>query len=452
MTEQPQKLKHLSTALNDHSAESIEILTSEPSRLFGLMLWLLVAMLLAVLMWSFFGKAPEIVLAQGSVSPDLEVRRFYAPIEGELVDIYVSEGQPVSEGDVLGRLNARGAVEAAAKALDAQIKLEAAERDYDHFPERKTLMQRKAAALERQIAVEEKLHERRLAESLTKLKQSQKVKLQEVISTRDTSRHALEVSRKEKTRYERLLGGGDVLHDDVELKRSEYHAARANFRAAEAKLGELEFNLNREDAKATAGLEEGYQRLVELRIELEKQQDEIVNEENKLELSLRSTRLLVESASRISFDHLDEQNYLLIRASESGVITELAFTQAGDTVRANTPLGGIAPPQAVSVLEVEISESERGLLRVGLPVKMKFNAFPFQRFGFIEGTLEYISPSVQPSSGKDKVPVFKGRVSLNKDFFEADGREFKIHYGMQAIAEIIVRHRRLVDLLLGISD
>ena len=448
MAEQPQQLKNLSTALNDHSAEGIEILMSEPSRLLSLMLWLLMGMLIAGFIWSFFGKSPEIITAQGTIRPDSEVRRFYAPIEGELVDIFVSEGQPVSEGDVLGRLNARGAVEAAARALDAQIQLESAERAYDHFPERKTLMLRKAAALERQIKVEEQLHERRLAEGLTKLKQSQKAKLQEVLSTRDQARRSLEVARKEKGKFERLLAGGGVSRDEVELKRSKYLTARANFRVAEAKLGELEFDLSKEDAEATAGMEESYQTLVQSRIELEKQQDDIENEENKLKLDLRSARLTAEAASRVSFNHIDEENFLLIRAPESGVITELAFTQAGDKVQANTPLGGIAPTEAVPVLEIQINESDRGLLRVGLPVKMKFNAFPFQQYGFIEGTLEYISPTAQASSGEGKAPVFKGRVSLDRDYFKVEGREFKLRYGMLALAEIVVRQRRIIDLIL----
>jgi HlyD family secretion protein len=62
--------------------------------------------------------------AQGTLAPESEVRRFYAPVDGELADLYVAEGQPVSKDDVLARLNARGAIEAAANALEAQLKLE----------------------------------------------------------------------------------------------------------------------------------------------------------------------------------------------------------------------------------------------------------------------------------------------------------------------------------------
>lgn len=447
MKKSSEKPKSLIDSLEDHGAEGIEIMTSQPSRLFGLMIWLILAMLLAALAWSFFGRAPEIVTARGTLGPDGEVRRFYAPIAGELVDIFVAEGQPVTKGEILARLNARGAIEAAMQALEAQINLEAAERDYDHFPERKTLMERKAAALKRQIEVAERLHERRVAEGLEKLKRAQRARLQEVLGSREKARRKLEIARKEKAKYERLLKGGGVSRDQVELKRSEYLAARANFSVAEARLGALEFELGQEDAEATSGLEESYQKLTDLRIELETLQDSIVNEESKLKLALRSARLRAETASRVSFDDIDEENFLRIRAPESGVLTQLSATQVGDKVRENTPLGGIAPVNAETILNIEIAESDRGLLHVGSVVRIKLNAFPYQRFGFIQGVLEYISPVAQPSSDTG-APVFKGRVRLDKDYFEVGKERYVLRYGMVASAEIIIRERRIIDLVL----
>ncbi len=441
--EQP---RPLNMALEDHGAEGIEIISSQPSRLLALMLWLIFAMVVAALGWSFFGQAPDVVVAKGVLGPDTEVRRIYTPISGELVDLYVTEGQPITRGDVLARINARGAIEAAKQALEAQIELEAAEREFDHFPQQKSLMERKAAALKRQIEVAERLHQRRVAEGLDKLKQAQRAKLQEVLGAREKARRALEVARKEKAKFERLLKGGGVSRDQVEAKRSEYLAARANFRIAEARLGELEFELTKEDAEATAELEQSYQKLTELRLQLEELQNEIANKETRLELALRSARLRAETASRVSFDDIDEDNFLRIRAPETGVITELAVTQVGEKVVENTPFGAIAPADAEPVLEIEIAEADRGLLRIGTPVRMKFNAFPYQRFGFIEGVLEYISPVAQPSTG-DGAPVFTGKVRLDRDYFERGDERYRLRYGMVATAEIIVRHRRIIELL-----
>ena len=117
--------------------------------------------MLSGLAWSFFGRADVIVTAQGALQPDSEVRRFYAPVDGELANLYIAEGQPVSKGDVLARLNARGAIEAATNALQAQLKLEDAEREWRQFPEKKALLERKAATLRQAMELEEQQHEKR---------------------------------------------------------------------------------------------------------------------------------------------------------------------------------------------------------------------------------------------------------------------------------------------------
>src|SRR5437868_9954012 len=111
------RLKPLAEALEDHSAEGISILTAEPSRLTLALVAGMVALVFAGVLWSFFGRADVIVSADGTLAPESEVRRVYAPVDGELADLYIAEGQPVSKDDVLARLNARGAIEAATNAL-----------------------------------------------------------------------------------------------------------------------------------------------------------------------------------------------------------------------------------------------------------------------------------------------------------------------------------------------
>src|SRR4051812_38852018 len=91
----PESRKPLAEALEDHSAEGIGILTAEPWRFTHASVLTMVALVLAALTWSFFGHADVLVIAQGALVPDSEVRRMYAPIDGELTSIYIAEGQPV---------------------------------------------------------------------------------------------------------------------------------------------------------------------------------------------------------------------------------------------------------------------------------------------------------------------------------------------------------------------
>ncbi|HEV8313388.1 MAG TPA: biotin/lipoyl-binding protein, partial [Burkholderiaceae bacterium] len=128
------RLRPLSEALGDHSTEGIAILTAEPWRTLHAVVYAMIALVLSGLAWSFVGRSDVIVTAQGALLPDSEVRRFYAPIDGELTNLYVAEGQPVRKGDVLARLNARGAIDAATNALQARLKLDDAEREWRQLP------------------------------------------------------------------------------------------------------------------------------------------------------------------------------------------------------------------------------------------------------------------------------------------------------------------------------
>lgn len=80
-------------------------------------------------------------------------------------------------------------------------------------------------------------------------------------------------------------------------------------------------------------------------------------------------------------------------------------------------------------------------------MKLKFAAFPYQRYGTLNGTLEYISPATKPSA-QTKQPVYEGRVSLERDHVLVADAKVPLRYGMTATAEIVVRARRLIDLAL----
>jgi hemolysin D len=442
--------KPLAEALEDHSAEGIAVLMAEPWRFTRLTVLTMLALVLSGLLWSFFGHADVIVSAQGALVPESEVRRVYAPVDGELANLYMAEGQPVSSGDVLARLNARGAIEAATSALEAQLKLEAAEREWKEFPERKALMERRAATLKQQMELEEHQHEKRVTEGTGRLAESQRAQLQEARTNVEDARRARDAARDEAEKYGRLLampGGGGVSELQVQGKRNALQAADNALRVAQARLSEVTARQGIEFGQAKAQLETSGQELSKLRLQYEAAAREVANTEDKLRLQVQTARLVAEAAARIRFENIDKDNFLLILAPADGVITDVTSTQPGDKLQANTPLGGIAPKDARPVLKIEIAENDRGFLREGLAVKLKFNAFPYQRHGLIDGTLEFISPAAK-ASAQSKQLVYEGRVRLGRDYYEVSGRRYPLHYGMMATAEIVVRERRLIDLAL----
>lgn len=444
------RLRSLTEALEDHSAEGIAILTAEPWRFTQAIVIAMVALMLSALVWSFFGRADVIVTAQGALVPESEVRRFYAPVDGELANLYIAEGQPVSKGDVLARLNARGAIEAATNALDAQLKLENAEREWREFPDKKALLERKAATLKQAMELEEHQHQKRVAEGTSKLGEGQRAQLQEARTNLDDAQRARSAAKEEADKYARLFalpGGGGVSQLQVEGKKNALLAAENAIRVAQSRLAELSARQSLESGQAKAQLETSGQELAKLRLQYDAATKDATNAEDKLRLQLQTARLVSDAAARIRFENIDKDNFLLIVAPVDGIITDVTATQLGDKIQANTPLGGIAPKNARPILKTEIAEYDRAFLHEGLPVKLKFNAFPYQRYGLISGTLEYISPATKPAQ-QTKQPVYEGRVALERDHYLVGDKKYPLRYGMTATVEIVVRERRLIDLAL----
>jgi hemolysin D len=443
-------LKPLTEALEDHSADGISILTAEPWRFTRALVYGMVGLVAAGLVWSFFGHTDVLVTAGGTLVPASEVRRLYAPIDGELSNIYIAEGQPVKAGDVVARLYARGAIEAARNALEARLKLEDAERQWKEFPEQKAMLERRAAALREAAEVEGRQHQRRLAEGTSRLAQGQQAQQQEARTGVEDARRARDAAQVEADKYARLFalpGGGGVSQLQVDAKKNALQAADNALRVAQARTAELAARQGQESTQARSELETSGQQLATLHLQSEAADREVANAEDKLRLQVQTARLVADAAARIRFENIDKENFLRIVAPVDGVITEVTSTQPGDKIQANAPLGGIAPRNARPILKIEIPENDRGFLREGLPVQMKFNAFPYQRYGLLRGTLQYISPATKPSLA-NKQPVYEGRVTLEQLEVKVGETGYPLRYGMTAVAEIVVRERRLIDLAL----
>jgi HlyD family secretion protein len=447
---QSNRLVPVTDALGDHSAEGIGILTAEPWRVLHALIYTTIALVLTGLAWSFIGRADVIVTEQGALAPASEVRRFYAPVDGELANLYVAEGQPVTKGDVLARLNARGAIEAASNAMQAQLRLENAEREWRQFPEKKALLEQKAATLREAMELEEQQHQKRTARGTSKLVDEQKAQMAEARTNIEDTRRARDAAQAEVEKFERVLagaGGSGVSLLQVDAKRNARLAAENAYRVAQSRVNELTARQSQELVQAQAQLESSGEQLKKLRLDYEAAASELASAEEKLRLQLNTARVEADASARIRFENIDKDNFLQIVAPVSGVVTDLTSTQPGDKVQANAPLGGIAPNKSRSVVKVEIAENDRAFLREGLPVKLKFNAFPYQRYGAIDGTLEYVSPATKPSS-QTKLPVYEARISLERDYYQVAGTRYPLRYGMTAAVEIIVRERRLIDLAL----
>lgn len=439
----------LSRLLEQHGPEGVAIMSERPSRLIRATILVLFAALLAGLAWSIFGRADVIVQGAGLVQPESEQQGVFAPIKGELVDLYAMEGMPIEKGDVLMRINSPTAIEIAGQASTAEVQLAAAERTYESFPAKRQATLKEIEAIKSKIAADERELEWRAAEAIAKLSEEQQLKLEKArqklakaAGERDRALRVLE-------QHERLFnspGGGGLSRDQVEEKRAAHREKVTDYRLAEAELGEFEVSAIQEYDKKKAELAKKSQELLALKGQYEQMFVRLAQDEQQAETDMRLARAKLRSALRISYDDIDEENYLRIRAPVGGVVTSiLNVSNIGAPVEEKTPVAAIAPKGARKILEIEINERDRGFLSAGMAARVKVNAFPYQRYGVLTGELERISP-VSTMNPDTKQIVYKARIRLDRDHFVINGVETPLRYGMAAKAEIVVDSRRLIEL------
>src|SRR5690606_30596423 len=104
-------------------------------------------------------------------------------------------------------------------------------------------------------------------------------------------------------------------------------------------------------------------------------------------------------------------------------------------------------------LEAEVSISSRDIGRVGVDeiVRIKFDAFPFQKHGTATGSIRTISrDAFMPSAADGTVeqPYFRTRIRLDDVRMRIGGGEAKLLPGMTVTAEIKVGRRTVASYLL----
>lgn len=442
-------MSDFSTLARDHGPDGVEVLVSTPSALLRGVNLLIAALLVTAVVWAWFAKVDVVITAPGTLVPEEELRRVYAPIDGELVEIYASEGAPVQAGDIVARIKARGAIDAASKLVEARLQLAEAELERRSFPAQRALLQQRAQSLQQRYDFLSREYDQRLADGMFRLEEAQRARLVEAQSAVERARRAEQSAKDDADQYERLFrtaGGGGVSRTQVEQKANAYLDAQDQTRTAQARLSALEYELNNTLARADEELSKAAQQVTEAKIELDTLLAKIERDEARVELRYRSASAAARSAQELSFDNFDDNNFLKIYSPISGVVTQIPLTQPGDKIRSSEPMISIAPTDSRKILRVRIAEKDRGFVSVGQDVKIKFNAFPYQNYGLVEGWLDYVSPTV--IADKEAAPSYDGKIQVAVESIETSNGPVGLRYGMNATAEIVVRERRVIDFVL----
>ncbi|MFA0016719.1 HlyD family efflux transporter periplasmic adaptor subunit, partial [Vibrio lentus] len=149
---------------------------------------------------------------------------------------------------------------------------------------------------------------------------------------------------------------------------------------------------------------------------------------------------------------LDNQYEFVKNAPESGVVTAIQPT-VGTQIDTDTPILSIIPDNSPLEIELLLPTRSAGFVQLGDLVKIRFHAFPYQKFGLAHGKVINIDQAlILPTDTilpvKIEEAIYRVRVSLNKQEISAYGKSFPLKVGMLADADIILEKRTLLEWLL----
>ena len=139
-------------------------------------------------------------------------------------------------------------------------------------------------------------------------------------------------------------------------------------------------------------------------------------------------------------------------ASHAGTVTGIQVVE-GETLNTIKPLLHILPEGSELVAELLLPTRSAGQIEEGQLSRLRFDAFPYQRFGFIESTIVRIDKAlITPNEVQLPVtlnePVYRLRATLQKQTMNAFGKQLELKSGMLFEADIMLEKRSLIDWLL----
>lgn len=138
----------------------------------------------------------------------------------------------------------------------------------------------------------------------------------------------------------------------------------------------------------------------------------------------------------------------VLRAPIAGRVTALT-ARVGQPASPQSQLMAIVPTGAKLRAELAVPSAAIGFVKSGQEVRLAIDAFPYQRFGTITGTVQTVSSSAINAQGPNgtTVAVYPVTVALKQSAIRAYGRSEPLVSGMSLTARIVTEKQSLLQWL-----
>jgi membrane fusion protein len=354
------------------------------------------AFAIALIVFAFWGEYTRRERVEGFLATDIGAARVLAPMPAVVDELLVKEGTEVAEGTPLAKLTlskSRGPmpkheVDEQERAIDAEI-----------------------AGL-KQLAKQEEAQVRGRITALT-------ADVETSAGEIDLQKTRVTFAQQEVERAEKLVRDKFVSEAVVMQKKSDLLEQQSKLQ-----------NLRRQRSTVERDLANARSDQSAIQIKLAQQVSQLERKKIELRAFVKQDDVVRE-----------------LRAPTAGVVTFLVAR--GESVPGDAPIANISPQGGLRA-QLLVPTRAVGFIAPGNPVVMRYDAFPFQRFGQYGGKVDQVSGSVWSTGERVgpllvREPVYRVDVKLDQQKVMAGGQEMALRHGMILSADILLEKRTVFE-------
>jgi membrane fusion protein len=144
----------------------------------------------------------------------------------------------------------------------------------------------------------------------------------------------------------------------------------------------------------------------------------------------------------------DANGQMLIKAPVAGVVTS-RLIEPGQSVQDGQPMLSVLPQDSLLQAQLLVPSRAVGFIRPGDRVLLRYQPYPYQKFGHQGGTVTRVSRSaIAADASRAAEPSYRVLVRLDAQTIQAYGNAEPLRPGMLLEADILGEPRRLYEWLL----
>jgi hemolysin D len=416
--------------VRDFKPEAVQIEEAPSPVLANAVLYGIIALMVIAVIWAMVGKIDRVVVAEGKIvttSPVVVLQSFGT---SRIQSMLVHNGDHVSKGQPLVSFDPSFA-QADLSTLESRVRSETADHERIEAELSGATTFTPAATPEERVAAD--IFRNHTAQLATELE------------TRDSAIKQVEDQiAADRTSIGQVGRQAEIAREVTGVHRYLYSQnAGAKLQVIEAEKDELDVEQKLTELHADSA------KLTQQLLGLQAERKSFVDDWNRqLSEKLADTdQKLAEAENDLTKGHKLSDMTTMVSPVD-GVVLDVADRSMGSVVREAETLVTIVPNNAKLELEADIPSRDVSFVRLHDPVFVKLEAYPFQRYGAINGRLTVISPdSVARKAGDNVSVVFPARIQLDDTPAALAGRGVRLGAGLVATAEIKTGERSIASYI-----